>query len=475
MSKSNPQMLGITVLPEYFQVEGIEPVLDNCQYIAGASAVTTSPYVMRLAADGEGQREPPVDAGAGAVRILDRPLWGKRELQVTTSPSFNANRSLYSKTCYEPPVGDRFTDEGGKIVADALASIKQRGLSSYFQLQAAIPPGYRVQFSGVLKKDLPLLPNGQPVSNRVAKNASLASEDILQYQIALMVDLFQQYSDLDGIRIDWPEYPPYRLDSVFLDFNPQVEKHYTSAQGFQDLKHSIREIYNWAHDAVTNNTVNRITDLLSFIEVLRELGYYQVLREWLDLKRGLVTTYVGRIREALDQAGFSDKRLVPHAFPPPFHRLSGLDYGEIGAFSDHIPVKMYTMHWAMIARFYLDQLVNKNRDVDEAALVRMIFGMLSISDEKPPEKISDVKYPGPEDPQLPTISVQRQKIETAQKEAGDTKIAALIHGYGPIEEFRDRFELAFNAAGRFAWVNRYCYLSDEKLRAMGEISGASNR
>ena len=106
-------MLGITVLPEYFQVEGIEPVLDNCQYVAGADAVTTSPYVMRLAADGEGQREPPVDAGAGAVRILDRPLWGRRELQVSTSPSFNANRSLYSKTCYEPPVGDRFTDEGG--------------------------------------------------------------------------------------------------------------------------------------------------------------------------------------------------------------------------------------------------------------------------------------------------------------------------------------------------------------------------
>ena len=129
----------------------------------------------------------------------------------------------------------------------------------------------------------------------------------------------------------------------------------------------------------------------------------------------------------------------------------------------------------MIARYYLDQLANKNKHLDEAALVRMIFGVLSISDEKPPEKISEVQYPGPEDPQLPTTSVQRQKIETAQKEAGDTQIAALIHGYGPIDEFRNRFELAFNAAGSFAWVNRYCYLSDEKLRVMGEISGASNR
>ena len=82
MSETSSKMLGITVLPEYFQVEGIETVLDNCQNIAGANAITTSPYVMRLAATGEGQREPPIDAGAGAVRILDRPLWGKRELHV---------------------------------------------------------------------------------------------------------------------------------------------------------------------------------------------------------------------------------------------------------------------------------------------------------------------------------------------------------------------------------------------------------
>ena len=55
MSGTSSKMLGITVLPEYFQVEGIEPVLDNCQNIAGANAITTSPYVMRLAATGEGQ------------------------------------------------------------------------------------------------------------------------------------------------------------------------------------------------------------------------------------------------------------------------------------------------------------------------------------------------------------------------------------------------------------------------------------
>ena len=474
MSETSNQMLGITVLPEYFQVEGIEPVLDNCQNIAGANTITTSPYVMRLASAGEGQREPPVDAGAGAVRILDRPLWGKRELHVLTSPSFHANKALYSKTCYEPPVGDRFTDESGKIVANALQAIKKRGLTSYFQVQAAIPPGYRVQFSGVLDKDLPLLPDGNPVTNRVAKNASLASEDILQYQIALMIDLFRQYPEVDGIRIDWPEYPPYRLDSVFLDFNPQVATHCAIPQSFDTLRQSLLEIYRWIHSSLTNDIANCITDIPSMNGVLKKLGYYDILKEWLDLKKQLVTSYIARIYEAMDKAGFREKRLVPHAFPPPFHRLSGLDYAQVGEYSDHIPVKMYTMHWSMIARFYLDQLAGSNPEINEAALTRMIFALLSISDEQAPERISDVRYPGPEDPQLPTNRVQRQKFELAQRQAGDTQIAALIHGYGPVKEFRNRFELAFESAGRFAWVNRYCYLSDEKLRVMGEISGGKN-
>ena len=46
MSDKQNHLLGITVLPEYFQYEGVDAVLANCQNIAGATAITTSPYVM---------------------------------------------------------------------------------------------------------------------------------------------------------------------------------------------------------------------------------------------------------------------------------------------------------------------------------------------------------------------------------------------------------------------------------------------
>ena len=462
-------MLGITVLPEYFQVEGVEHVLDNCQDVARANAITTSPYVMRLSTAEEGQREPPIDAGAGEVRLLDRPLWGKRQLFVKTSPSFHANKKLYENTCYSPPLGDEYTDAEGEIVATALAAMKGRGLKTFFQVQAAIPPGYRVQFSGVLDKDEPLMPQGQRVENRVAANASLASQDILNYQIALMTDLFQQYPDVDGLRIDWPEYPPYKLDSVFLDFNNQVSHWCADEDEFTQIRDGLIEVYHWSHGKLSNEIVTKLTDLESLQEEFCNLGLHEVIGKWLSLKKRLVTNYIGRIRAAMDESGFKDKLLVPHAFPPPFHRISGIDYQAVGDFADHIAVKMYTMHWSMIARFYLDQLAHRNPTVDEAALVQMVYSLLDISDSTGPEKIEDVKYPGPLDPQLPTTIVQQRKFDQAQDEAGDTQIAALVHGYGPVDEFAQRFRLAYNASGQFAWVNRYCYLSDDKLRVLGEI------
>ena len=473
MSETDRQMLGITVLPEYFQVEGVERVLDNCQRVAGATAITTSPYVMRLSNPKEGQREPPIDAGAGEVRLLDRPLWGKRELFVNTSPSFHANKSLYSNTCYQPPQGDELTDAEGEVVAAALSMMKSRGLKSYFQVQAAIPPGYRVQFSGVLRKDEPLLPNGCQVDNRVAANASLASEDVLNYQIALIKDLFQQYPSVDGVRIDWPEYPPYKLDSAFLDFNPQVRRWCAEEKVFLEIKQVVAEAYHWLHGNLSQKNVRELTSIEALSDLFHDLGLHRGLSQWLKLKQRLVTNYIGRIREALDDSGFKDKLLVPHAFPPPFHYLSGVDYGAIGRFSDHIAVKMYTMHWSMIARFYLDQIAHANPTIEEAALIKMVYSLLEISDEPGPPEIRSVKYPGPDDPQLPTAKVQQEKFAVAQQQAGDTQLAALVHGYGPVAQFANRFRTAYEAAGNFAWVNRYCYLNDSKLRVLGEIVHAS--
>ena len=70
-------MLGIVVMPEAMQSEGVAPVLDRLAAI-GVTDIGLAPYAMR--ASDAGGREPPQDGPAGGVRQLDRPLWGRREL-----------------------------------------------------------------------------------------------------------------------------------------------------------------------------------------------------------------------------------------------------------------------------------------------------------------------------------------------------------------------------------------------------------
>ena len=93
---------GITILPEYIQNEGVGGALENLQRRARVTAVATSPYVMEPADPKTGSREPPIDADAGSVRLLDRPLWGKRELFVRTAPSFTPNPKHYQGLRYRP-------------------------------------------------------------------------------------------------------------------------------------------------------------------------------------------------------------------------------------------------------------------------------------------------------------------------------------------------------------------------------------
>ena len=105
--------LGVTVLPEWLQVEGVEAVLDRLQ-AAGVTAVSTSPYVM--SPDEAGAREPPADAGAGEVRLLDRALWdGRRAAVVVTAPSFEPEPALYEGLRYRPAAPTALTRREGRV------------------------------------------------------------------------------------------------------------------------------------------------------------------------------------------------------------------------------------------------------------------------------------------------------------------------------------------------------------------------
>ena len=108
----------------YFTID--QDIMITCSAIDTVSGVTYSPCDQPLL----------------QVRLLDRPLWGRRELFVTTAPSFAPEERLYDKLLYRPSKPTDLTRSAGPIVGEFIRKARSAGLKVYLQVQAAI--GYPV-------------------------------------------------------------------------------------------------------------------------------------------------------------------------------------------------------------------------------------------------------------------------------------------------------------------------------------------
>lgn len=451
------------MMPEWIQSEGIEGVLRNLVDRAKVTAVTTSPYVMEPADEKSGSREPPIDAGAGSVRLLDRSLWGKRDLFVRTAPSFAPNVGLYRGLRYQPAPPTDLTRKQGHMVKDFLREAKRRGLKTFLQVQAAIPPGYRVQFGGPTEADAPRLPDGRIPPRRLANNGSLASPEIRNYTCALLKDVAQAYPEVDGIRVDWPEYPPYFLDDAFLDFSDHA-KAAAESHGipYARMKNDALRAYHNLHGGLTNAMLRGY----GRHRLLLLLSEYPGLADLLRLKALLVEDSLRAFRAALPKS----MELVPNAFPPPLSLASGMDFARVAPMVQGFSVKLYTMHWPMILRFWSEALIKANPQVSQERLTRAVEDFLELSGMPGTRRLADYRYPEPEEAHPVSDAAMGDKIRLAREEAGATPVYALAHGYGTLRDFERRLRVAHESSGRRVWINRYGYLSDSKLDVVGSLS-----
>jgi len=452
--------LGITVMPEYAQSEGIEAVLHNIADVAGATSLTTSPYVAALAPEGTGHREPPGDGGLGHKRLLDRSLWGRRELWMTAAPSFRPDPALYEGLAYRPPTPDALTETDGAVVGRFVEAAKARGLEVWMQIQAAIPPLYRVQFGAPLPRDEPLLPGGATLPGRVDRNASLAAPDLRAYIRAYTCDLCRAYPQIDGVKYDWPEYPVYHFDALFFDFNPAMAPH-AAALGL-DLNTLAQGTLAFLSDLGTGAIRRRqiaLDDPDSFRTSL--LAAYPVLGDLLALRRAVVTDFAAFLRATVDEASGGRCKLFLHAFPPPLNIATGFDPVAIAPHCDGIGVKFYTMHWPLIEADYLAALTTR-ADLDRVTVARALSRILSLSPDAP-RAPGDIRYPEPHEPHPAASAAIAAKIEQVRAQGG-AKVWGMAHGYGPLDDVLRRFRAL---DGGPVQLNRYAYLSDEKLAALG--------
>ena len=467
------KFLGITVLPEFFQNETVDGVLDNLVSRAGVTAIATSPYVMEPADEATGSREPPDDAGAGNVRLLDRELWGRRELFVRTAPSFTPDKSLYAGLKYQPAEPKELSRRDGHIIRDAIRGAQARHIQVYLQVQSAIPPGYRVQFGGPDEADSPRLPDGRIPPRRVAKNGSLASQPIADYTRALLRDLCRAYPEVDAIRVDWPEYPPYVLDDVSLDVS-QPARVAAAKWGFDfdTMQADCRAAYEHLHGKLTN------ADLAAWnegdggrYELLTYLARRPGVMELFRFKARLAEEYLRGLNAAVAEASSNRVELQAAAFPPPFSFASGMEFARLAPHCASFCMKLYTMHWAMMVNFYGMAIMAANPGLDEASLTRAIVRWFDMADDEGLSTLADYEYPEPDEPHPAGTAAQARKIRQAERAAGERPVYVLVHGYGAASDFRRRLRVAWETTSHGVWINRYGYLSDEKLSIVGQVCG----
>ena len=464
VEKQRTPTLGITVLGDYILNEGVEAILDNLTDVAGATAVACNPTVTAPAEEGTGSFQPPTDAGS-SPRLFDRPLWGKQALWVRSGPSFTPNESLYADGAYHPRRANDLTDKHGAIIGEFVDAACDRGLKVYFQIGAVQPPGLR-------EEDTPRLPDGSVPVDRMANTGSLASPAIRAYNRDYLRDLLDRYPRITGLRLDWPEYPCYTLGEVFQDFGPPV-RDWAEEHGFDFAR--IRDHVGRFRDHLLGSLTNAQLEDFTGVDrgkfsLLTHLTRFPGVLDWLRMKAALSVDLLRDWRTALTEHGGADKEISAHAFMPPYSLATGFDFAGAAQVADSISPKLYTMHWAQMVQFWGAEPMRRNSGLDERLLVRALVRLMDLTDDEGGQRFADYGYPKPDEPHPISDGVQRRKIDQAIGATGHgTPVWPLVHGYGPHDDFVRRFRLVLESEADGVWINRYGYLSDEKLASVGSL------
>jgi hypothetical protein len=228
---------------------------------------------------------------------------------------------------------------------------------------------------------------------------------------------------------------------------------------------------------------------------------YPGVADLLRFKADSVQSAAAELRHAMDQAGASAMRLGLNGFAPPWSRITGLDYRQVHQVVQATRCKLFTFHWPMITRWWSETLLAWNPGLDEGAVLRAIQAALDLP--PPPHEhrrsLADYGMPHPAEPHPITAEALTRKLNQAVRMAGpDSRSAgdrptgparpvvaieggtppdstprgsclAYVHSYRPTAEFGQVLEAVLASESPGCWVQRYGYLSDEKLAVMRTV------
>jgi hypothetical protein len=474
----HPRQLGVVLTPAEVQDEGLDRVLDNI-VAAGATAISPTLGVYAPARNGEGSREPPLDV-SGEARLLDRPLWGRRELWMRGYTPHPPDPSIWADVPYAPPplAPPELRIDVVRAIVDGA---RVRGLAVEIQVSPyTLPgaPGGQTFGSGHgtgLVDDRPRRIDGSVGERIVAGHGCLNNPRVRGLGRARLREALRHYPDVDGIFLDWTEYTCYFLEDCFTCFCDYCRV--AAEQRGYDWSRIQRDtcaLWDRLHHLTADDLACATTAMDNSgwpFTLLERSGLLSGVADLLRFKVDSVQEAAAELRRTMDEAGASGVALGLNGFAPPWSQITGMEYRRVHEVVQATRCKLFTFHWPMIVNWWSSSLLDWNPDLDEQAVLRAVQTALDLS--PPPGEhrraLADYRMPRPEEPHPVTPGVLTRKIDQAIHQAGSPRCLAYVHSYRPAAEFAQVLEavLASEAAG--CWVQRYGYLSDEKLAIMRSV------
>ena len=471
--------LGIVLTTAEIDSEGLDAVLDRVAR-TGATAITTALGVLVPGRPGDGTREPPLDV-AGQARLLDRPLWGRRELFLKSYNPHEPDPAIWAGVDYPPPpvAPPEHRRDVARLVIDGA---RARGLAPHIQISPyTLPgtPGGQSVGSGEGRgtdDDRPRRIDGRVAERVVAGHGCLNNPRVRVLGRARLREAARHYPDVAGIFLDWAEWTCYFLEDCFTCFCPHCRASAESAgYDWARIERDTRAFWNRLH-RLTPGDLRRAADDADWPFALAcGLLTYPGVADLLRFKAASVCGALAELRATLDAAGCGEVPLEVNGFAPPWCLITGMDYGTVGLIAGATRCKLFTFHWPLIVRWWAETLLAWNPTMDEGATLRAILAALDLPHpaEGHRRRLADFGMPRPGEPHPIVMEALTRKLDQAVALAGDgAPCQAYLHSYRPATEFARVLEAARASKAFGCWVQRYGYLSDEKLAILRAAWGS---
>jgi hypothetical protein len=474
----------VVLTPAEVQDEGLDRVLDNIQ-AAGATAISPTLGVYAPAPTGEGSREPPLDV-SGEARVLDRPLWGQRELWMRGYTPHPPDPAIWKDVPYPPP--PLAPPELRQDVArDIINGARSRGLSVEIQVSPYTLPGAPGgqtfgggHGSGSIS-DRPRRIDGSVGERIVAGHGCLNNPRVRALGRARLRETVKHYPDVDGIFLDWTEYTCYFLEDCFVCFCEHCRRAATAlGYDWARIERDTRALWDRLHQltpadldaaCASINVAAAADGVGSPFGLPDALAAYPGVADLLRFKADSVCAAAAELRQVVDGAGGSGVALGLNGFAPPWSEVTGLDYGRVHQIVQATRCKLFTFHWPMIVNWWSTTLLQWNPHLEEAAVLRAVQVTLDVP--PPPGEhrrtLAEYGMPRPDEPHPIAMDALTRKVNQAIRQSGSESSLAYVHSYRPAEEFGRVLEAVLASEATGCWVQRYGYLSDEKLAIVRAI------